>query len=284
MTLLHIRRTSCAKYTIRSPFSHHNMVETVACFGMPQLIVLDRHRRGCSARCLSERRGHMMTGRRKRRLSLDIILMFSFGVLALIALFVIGLIVDQPNQLLSLVSRVTLALACAGIAAMLPGFVQLNITPHANVAIRAGGAVAIFVLVYLVDPGSQLQSNSKACEVPAAPHNNFMPVVEDWNTKIEAREYAKAYISASSWTRNQYTLEFMKTVYENFSREVGNLKSRTLIGSNSTQQLPDGVCGNFRVITYLTEFENGGELSENFIVMIENQKWVVRDHRFSSPK
>ena len=225
-----------------------------------------------------------MTGTRKRRLSLEIILTFSFGVLALIVLFVIGLLVDQPNQLLSLVSRVTLALACAGIAAMLPGFIQLNIASHTNLAIRAGGAVAIFVLVYLVDPGSQLDSNSQTCEIPEAPHNNFMPVVEDWNAKIEAQEYAEAYVAASSWTRNQYTLEFMKTVYENFGREVGNLKSRTLVGSSSLQQLADGVCGNFRLITYSTEFEEGGKLTENFIVMIEDQKWVVRDHKFSSAK
>ena len=223
-----------------------------------------------------------MTRKNKGRLSIDLLLTFSFGILALLLLFCVALFVETPNSLLLLVFRVTLALACAGVAAMLPGFVQLSVSTGTNMAIRAGGAVAIFVLIYLVDPGSRFTSIANDCIVPSAPNNEFLPIAESWTRKVDEGRYEDAYDSASNWTKNQYTLDLFTLVFREFSQKMGALKNRKIYGVTSVEKLPSAECGNFRVVTFLSKFEGEAELLEFVVLMIENNRWVVREHTFSA--
>ena len=48
--------------------------------------------------------------------------------------------------------RLTMALAAAGIAAILPGFMRLEMSLAKSAMVRAGGAVAVFVLVMYFNP------------------------------------------------------------------------------------------------------------------------------------
>jgi hypothetical protein len=79
-----------------------------------------------------------------------------------------------PSPFQLLVFRVVLALAAAGIAAFLPGTLRIQISKW----IRAAGALAVFVLVYLVNPAGLITSevrihmvgfeDRRACERQAA--------------------------------------------------------------------------------------------------------------------
>lgn len=221
-----------------------------------------------------------MSTRRHSRLSVDVIVAFTFGVIALIFLFVIALFIDDHNPLLITISRVTLAIACAGVAAVLPGFINLELTPRTNIAVRAGGALAVFVLVYLVSPAGLLNTNSGLCSVPESPDDDYMPTVNAWLGKIDAGDIESAYASASASTREEYTFDLFKNVYEEYLLPLGELNDRRLLGVNSATKLPTGECGNFRIIAYETTFNPGGVQIEHVLVTVEKDHWIVKNHNF----
>lgn len=82
--------------------------------------------------------------------STQIICAFAFGVVFIIVMLCIAIKIPYPTDFQFLTFRVTLALAAGGIAAMLPGFIALEISR----LIRAGGALAAFAAIYFVNPAS----------------------------------------------------------------------------------------------------------------------------------
>jgi len=75
---------------------------------------------------------------------------FISGVAFLIVLLIIALVKPDPSKFQYTVFRTVLSLAGAGIGAVLPGFLLVNVKNW----IRAGGALAIFVLVYFWNPAA----------------------------------------------------------------------------------------------------------------------------------
>jgi hypothetical protein len=45
-----------------------------------------------------------------------------------------------------------LALAGGGVGAVIPGFLDVSVTPSTKFALRAGGALAVFVILYFWSP------------------------------------------------------------------------------------------------------------------------------------
>jgi hypothetical protein len=76
------------------------------------------------------------------------ILAFLFGVVFIIVLLVIAIAFPKPTSFQYTVFRVVLALAAAGAATMIPGFLQVTISDW----LRAGGALAVFVIVFFYNP------------------------------------------------------------------------------------------------------------------------------------
>lgn len=74
----------------------------------------------------------------------------------LLVFAVLGLSFLRPEVAASqrFVIRTTLALACAMAVVAIPGFFELELEGAKGWAIRAGGGVGVFVLVYLAEPGS----------------------------------------------------------------------------------------------------------------------------------
>ena len=75
---------------------------------------------------------------------------FAFGILFIITLLSLAFVFPTPTPIQHLVVRVVLALAAAGVAAMLPGFLELTIPNY----LKAGGSLAVFVLIYLRSPAN----------------------------------------------------------------------------------------------------------------------------------
>ncbi|HTG34132.1 MAG TPA: hypothetical protein VLB76_14485 [Thermoanaerobaculia bacterium] len=84
---------------------------------------------------------------------------FAFGVIFVIVLLALALFVSNPTPFQYIVFRVVLALAAAGVAAMIPGFLQIQIAQW----IRAGGALAVFVIVFFYNP-AQLVTHTAPLE------------------------------------------------------------------------------------------------------------------------
>ena len=73
---------------------------------------------------------------------------FAMGAAFLPILLFMALFVPNPTVWQLLVFRVILALAAGGIGALIPGFIEIKYRNW----LRAGGATALFVIVYLVNP------------------------------------------------------------------------------------------------------------------------------------
>ena len=73
---------------------------------------------------------------------------FAFGVVFISAMLAIAIAIPYPTAFQLLTFRVTLALAAGGVAAMLPGFLSVNVSNY----VRAGGALAAFVVIYFFNP------------------------------------------------------------------------------------------------------------------------------------
>jgi energy-coupling factor transporter transmembrane protein EcfT len=84
---------------------------------------------------------------------------FAFGVLFVVILLVLALFVPNPTAFQYTVFRVVLALAAAGAAAMIPGFLEVQVAQW----IRAGGALAVFVIVFFYNP-AQLVTHTEPLE------------------------------------------------------------------------------------------------------------------------
>lgn len=84
-------------------------------------------------------------------------LAFAFGIVFVIALLVLALAVPNPTPFQYIVFRVVLTLAVAGVAAMIPGFLTVSVPNW----LRAGGALAVFIVVYFYNPASLIVPESE---------------------------------------------------------------------------------------------------------------------------
>ena len=73
---------------------------------------------------------------------------FAFGVMFVIVMLVIVIWIPRPTETQWFVFRVVLALAAGGVGALIPGLINVQAGPY----VRAGGALALFVLVYWFNP------------------------------------------------------------------------------------------------------------------------------------
>jgi hypothetical protein len=77
-------------------------------------------------------------------------LAYGFGVVFVVVLLIIAIFYPNPTEFQYTVFRIVLALAAAGVAAMFSGFLEVTV----NKWIRAGGALAVFAIVYFYAPAA----------------------------------------------------------------------------------------------------------------------------------
>jgi hypothetical protein len=73
---------------------------------------------------------------------------FGFGVTFVVVMLLIAVLVPYPSKEQFFTFRIVLGLAAGGVAAMLPGFIVVNVSTF----VRAGGALAAFAVVYFFNP------------------------------------------------------------------------------------------------------------------------------------
>jgi hypothetical protein len=83
---------------------------------------------------------------------LEIVLAFVFGCLALAAVLWLGFRSDSVNDQQFEILRIVLALAGGGVGAVIPGFLDIKMKAGTRFALRAGGALAVFVVLYFWSP------------------------------------------------------------------------------------------------------------------------------------
>jgi hypothetical protein len=79
---------------------------------------------------------------------------FAFGVVFLGIMLALAVFIPEPTDYQFFIFRVALALAAAGIGAVVPGFLHVEWKPKSKYMpyIRAGGAIALFLIIYQLNP------------------------------------------------------------------------------------------------------------------------------------
>ena len=78
---------------------------------------------------------------------------FIFGFIFISALLIIAVILPTPTHFQKWIFQIILALASAGIAASIPGVIDIKISDKIpGAVIRASGAIAVFVIIYFFNP------------------------------------------------------------------------------------------------------------------------------------
>lgn len=94
-------------------------------------------------------------------MSAQIIVACALGVAFIVTLLVLAIKFPHPTPFQYNVFRIVLSLAAAGEAAVVPGFLNVSI----NTSIRAGGALAVFIVVFFFNP-AKLVATTGAPPIP----------------------------------------------------------------------------------------------------------------------
>ncbi len=100
----------------------------------------------------------------ERKMAPDIIWASSSGIAFAITLLVLAVRFPRPTPFQLLVFRSVLALSAGSMAAAIPGFLQVEANA-VGIAIRAGGALAVFLLVYRVNPAQLIQDGPESYDI-----------------------------------------------------------------------------------------------------------------------
>lgn len=86
------------------------------------------------------------------------LLVFVFGVVFIVWMIDLAARFPEPTDFQYFVFRVILSLAAAGVAALVPGLLDLRMGIKTENYVRAGSALAVFVLVYMQSPASLVKN------------------------------------------------------------------------------------------------------------------------------
>ena len=89
---------------------------------------------------------------------------FTIGVAFIAMLLAIALGVPEPSDFQIFIFRVVLALGAGALGALIPGFVEVTFRSW----LRAGGAIALFVIVYTINPPALIAESAQPPDAPAA--------------------------------------------------------------------------------------------------------------------
>lgn len=98
--------------------------------------------------------------------SIRIILAFTFGVVFIMMVLGLAIWLPNPSGFQYLIFRLVAALAAGGVVAVMPGFIEVKFGKW----LRAGGTLAVFAIVYFMNPAVQFTNNS----LPASPADQII--------------------------------------------------------------------------------------------------------------
>lgn len=84
---------------------------------------------------------------------------FAFGVVYISVLLYLIVKIPHPTPMQFQIFKIVLSLAAAGVGGILAGFIQIEGT-FQKILIRAGGALALFIIVFFFEPAMPKSSNN----------------------------------------------------------------------------------------------------------------------------
>ena len=87
-------------------------------------------------------------------------IMLAMGIVIIAIIIVISLKIPNPTKSQFWIWRVITSLGAACIGAVIPGFVEIDGSIN-EIVVRAGGALALFLVVYLLNPPEKMALNKR---------------------------------------------------------------------------------------------------------------------------
>jgi hypothetical protein len=171
-----------------------------------------------------------------RSSNVDKYLVFAFGVIFVSVL--LWLVFRETTPLSAEKAKIVhlvSALAAAGVGAALPGNIDIK---HRS-WLRASGAVALFVLVFVYEPARSV--------APAGTWPDYDPdqVIQHHLSLIDKGDYEAAYHGLSAESKKQFSKAELIKLFNTYRKPFGEVKNRSLI---AIQTLPEfqGLIGPFK--------------------------------------
>lgn len=201
--------------------------------------------------------------------AVDRILAFTFGVVFIVVILAIAIWIPEPTGFSYTIFRIVIALAAAGVGAVIPGFLTVSFR---NV-LRAGGAVALFVIVYFFAP---VAIGEGEASTPPPPVGSAKPAAEVWLATLDRGQVGEAYRSMSRGFQDRYEKEEVATLVRRERGVLGRVVSRHLNATSSMVNPPGQPRGYYQGYGFKTKFEKEPRfIYESVQLFGEDGKWKV---------
>lgn len=211
---------------------------------------------------------------RHRLSSLERYAIFAFGVVFLSVILILVVAVPRPTPAQFFVFRLTIALAAAGIGALIPGFLEFEQPlPHKGL-IRAGGALALFVVIWFTNPAKLAIEG-----IAPPPVADARPLLERAVKLIDQRDYATSYQLYSTRARAVVSLQSYGDLFKAVREPLGErTKGPVFFSANSPNEYM-GIPGPFVFHLYQSRFSGQeGVWAEVVGVVAEEGEWRMYTH------
>jgi hypothetical protein len=211
---------------------------------------------------------------------------FVFGAIFIITILVFATVVKTPSPAEIWTYRVILALAAAGVAAILPGFIDIKY----KTAVQAGGALGIFVLVLLMFPAPEAAAPKAEATPPSDQVQDVVWPTEDpgfaarkYVDLVDNGKYLEAY-EAVDKTMGVPWASF-EASYKAGRSPLGAVVDRRQTGEQRTVDPPGRPKGGYVRVTYQTKFASESKCREEAVWLraMPDKTWRMSTHD-SSPQ
>lgn len=211
----------------------------------------------------------------KGRVDINVLLAFVFGVIFVTAILTLVIKVPDLDDFQRWVFVIIIALACAGVAAVIPGILDIKI-PY----IRAGGALAVFVLILLNKPGVVMTAIKAGTTEKSA-----TPAITEFLAKVDNRELEAAWNLLDERARATIAADkkLYRAAYTNGRYALGDVVKRSEpIGGGLLIDPAGYPPGIYKFVSYQTKFSDGCRQEVVSVRADASGNWHVYDHTIST--
>lgn len=203
--------------------------------------------------------------------NIEKIAVFAFGIVFLSAVLILLVLIPIPTAPQFFAFRLTMALSAAGIGALLPGLLKLDVPLPMQGGVRAGGALALFASVWFVNPATL------GIEVQP-PKEDARILIDRFFSLTDAHDHKAAYDLYSRRNKERVSEDVYLSMGSQVRDPLGSIGSRLLVSAGTPDEI-NGVRGPFVVHTYQSRFnESKGVWSEVVSTIPENGTWRINSY------
>ncbi|KFG69577.1 DUF4019 domain-containing protein [Microvirga sp. BSC39] len=205
-------------------------------------------------------------------ININVLLSFVVGVAIVIFMLGFAIFNPDPTPFSQWVFITVLALAAAGVGAVIPGMLEVQL-PY----VKAGGALALFLIVFLMKPAIIIGVD-KAREL-VGPKISPSAVVHEYLEKVDNGDVQGAWSALDPESQARYPFDQYKSLVSGAREPLGPVKKRTEIGASKLDSPSGYPRGVYSITTFRTDFQSGVSHRESVAARaVDPKQWRVYEH------